>query len=175
MTSAPPGRPYASPYLAGVGVGLALLASFVVLGQGLGASGAFAAAATTAVAAVAPAHAAASPAWRPELELLAGGLLSDWIVLEILGVGIGAFLSAWAAGRLRAETVRGDGMSPNARLAFALMGGVLMGMGARWARGCTSGQALSGGALLSVGSWLFVACAFASGYLAAPLARRLWR
>ena len=175
MPNASPGRPYASPYLAGVGVGLALLASFVILGQGLGASGAFAAAATMAVATVAPAHAAASPAWQPELELLAGGLLSDWIVLEIIGVAIGAFLSAWAAGRLRRETVRGEGVSPRARLVLALVGGVLMGMGARWARGCTSGQALSGGALLSVGSWLFVACAFAAGYLGAPLARRIWR
>ena len=50
-----------------------------------------------------------------------------------------------------------------------------MGLGAVLARGCTSGQALSGGALLSVGSWAFMMAAFAGGYAAAPLFRRLWR
>jgi uncharacterized protein len=52
---------------------------------------------------------------------------------------------------------------------------VLMGVGAKFARGCTSGQALSGGALLSVGSWIFIASCFAAGYVLAPAARRLWR
>ena len=47
--------------------------------------------------------------------------------------------------------------------------------GAKLARGCTSGQALSGGALLSVGSWIFIASCFAAGYALAPIARRLWR
>ena len=57
----------------------------------------------------------------------------------------------------------------------AVSGGVLMGVGAKFARGCTSGQALSGGALLSAGSWIFIAACFATGYLLAPLAKRLWR
>jgi uncharacterized membrane protein YedE/YeeE len=57
----------------------------------------------------------------------------------------------------------------------AIGGGVLMGVGAKLARGCTSGQALSGGALLSVGSWIFIASCFAAGYALAPFARRLWR
>jgi uncharacterized protein len=43
------------------------------------------------------------------------------------------------------------------------------------ARGCTSGQALSGGALLSVGSWVFMLALFAAGFGAARLARKLWR
>ena len=34
--------PYMNPYVAGVGLGLVLLAAFVVMGRGLGASGAFA-------------------------------------------------------------------------------------------------------------------------------------
>jgi hypothetical protein len=49
-----------------------------------------------------------------------------------------------------------------------------MGVGAKLARGCTSGQALTGGALLSVGSWTFIAGAFAAAYVAAFLLRRLW-
>jgi uncharacterized membrane protein YedE/YeeE len=50
-----------------------------------------------------------------------------------------------------------------------------MGLGAVLARGCTSGQALTGGALLSVGSWVFMIAAFAGGYFGAPLLRRVWR
>jgi hypothetical protein len=50
-----------------------------------------------------------------------------------------------------------------------------MGFGAKLARGCTSGQALTGGALLAVGSWVFIASCFGAGYVLAPLARRLWR
>jgi hypothetical protein len=52
---------------------------------------------------------------------------------------------------------------------------MFMGLGAKLARGCTSGQALTGGALLSVGSWIFIAACFATGYVLAPMARRLWR
>ena len=50
-----------------------------------------------------------------------------------------------------------------------------MGAGAVFARGCTSGQALSGGAVLSVGSWIFIAGAFGAAYVTAPLVRRFWR
>jgi uncharacterized membrane protein YedE/YeeE len=50
-----------------------------------------------------------------------------------------------------------------------------MGVGAVLARGCTSGLGLTGGALLSVGSWLFIAAAFAAAYLVSPLMRKTWR
>jgi uncharacterized membrane protein YedE/YeeE len=49
-----------------------------------------------------------------------------------------------------------------------------MGLGAVLARGCTSGQALTGGALLSLGSWVFIVAAFGAAYAVAPLLRRLW-
>jgi hypothetical protein len=55
------------------------------------------------------------------------------------------------------------------------LGGVIMGFAARLARGCTSGQALTGGAVLSLGSWIFMMCVFAGGYLAAPFLKRDWR
>jgi uncharacterized protein len=50
-----------------------------------------------------------------------------------------------------------------------------MGGGAVLARGCTSGLALTGGALLAAGSWLFMFAAFAAGYLVAPLVKKAWR
>jgi len=95
-------------------------------------------------------------------------------VVEIAGVVIGGFLSAWLAGRLGGGVERGPRVSGRARLAYALGGGVAMGIGAKLARGCTSGQALTGGALLSVGSWLFVGGAFAAAYGAAWALRRVW-
>jgi hypothetical protein len=69
---------------------------------------------------------------------------------------------------------RGEGITDRRRLLNALGGGALMGLGAKVARGCTSGQALTGGALLSAGSWLFILAAFGAGYAAAPLFRRQW-
>jgi hypothetical protein len=50
-----------------------------------------------------------------------------------------------------------------------------MGIAAKMARGCTSGQALSGGALLSAGSWAFMLSVFAGGYAAVWFVRRAWR
>jgi len=50
-----------------------------------------------------------------------------------------------------------------------------MGIGAVLARGCTSGLALTGGALLSAGAWLFMIAAFAGAYAFAPFVRRAWR
>ena len=101
--------------------------------------------------------------------------LKDWLVLELVGVTLGGFTSAWLAGRLRISLERGPGIGSRQRIAAAFGGGIFMGLGAKLARGCTSGQALTGGALLSVGSWVFIATCFATGYVLAPLARRLWR
>jgi uncharacterized protein len=164
---------YADPYIAGAGLGLVLLAAFVIMGRGLGASGAFASSAAGITAAVAPARAQASPLFARYLS--GNGPWSEWLLFELLGVVIGGFLSALVAGRLRREVERGPRISRGARLAYAFGGGAAMGLGAVLARGCTSGLALTGGALLSVGSWLFIAAAFAAAYLVAPVMRRAWR
>ena len=165
-------RTYADPYVAGVGLGLVLLASFVLAGRGLGASGAFAAAAATSVQAVAP-DAMRGNAYLMD-HLSAGGPLRDWLVVEMLGVIVGGFVSAKIAGRLALRVERGAHASIRQRLGAAAAGGALMGGGAVLARGCTSGQALTGGAVLSVGAWLFIGGAFATAYLVALLTRRSW-
>lgn len=169
-----PGKAYSDPYLVGVGLGLVLLAAFVVMGRGLGASGAFGATATAVVTEVAPEHAAESTIYGGFVAAGDGSPLRNWLVFEILGVLVGGALSAWAAGRFRISLDRGPRATVGGRVNAALGGGLLMGLGAALARGCTSGQALSGGALLSVGAWLFIATAFAAGYAGAPLFRRLW-
>ena len=166
-------HPYADPYLAGVALGLVLLASFAITGRGLGASGAFAATAAGLTNAVSPARAAASPLWSRYLA--GGGPWREWLLFELVGVVIGGFVSALIAGRLRGTVERGPRISRRARIACAFGGGTLMGFGAILARGCTSGLALTGGALLAVGSWIFIASAFTAAYLFAPLVRKAWR
>ncbi len=166
-------RPYSNPYLAGIGLGLVLLAAFVVMGRGLGASGAFASAAAAASVTAVPDVARESeffarylsPRGKPQL---------DWLLVELIGVTLGGFVSALLAGRLKRAVERGPRITDAARLRLAFGGGTIMGLGAVLARGCTSGQALTGGALLSVGSWLFIGAAFAAAYAAAPLLRRAW-
>jgi len=165
-------RPYADPYLAGVGLGLVLLAAFMLAGRGLGASGAFATVAASSVEIAAPDVAASNGFLAAHLG--AGGPLRDWLVIEMLGVMLGGFLSAALAGRLVVRAERGAHASLGGRLANALAGGVLMGGGAVLARGCTSGQGLTGGALLSAGAWLFIGAAFCAAYFVAFVTRRSW-
>jgi uncharacterized protein len=167
---------YSDPYLAGVGLGLVLLTAYVVVGHGIGASGGFATIVATGTAmTVGTAQASSSPALAPYLMAGLASPLTDWFVLELVGVAIGGFISAWLAGRLHIVTTHGPRISGGQRICAAVAGGMLMGFGAKLARGCTSGQALTGGALLAAGSWIFILTCFASGYLVAPVARRLWQ
>ena len=173
MSASVPPRAYADPYLAGAGLGLVLLAAFVLVGRGLGASGAFASVAAGSVALLAPARAAASPLFA---HFLGGeGPWLEWLSFELIGVAVGAWLSAALAGRLRVAIERGPNLARGPRLTLAFGGGALMAAGAVLARGCTSGQALTGGALLSVGGWLFLGVAFAVAHALAPLLGRTWR
>ena len=162
-----------NPYLGGVALGLVLLATFLVMGKGLGASGATYRAGVWAVNAVAPAHVAANPAMSGLVE--EGSPLKDWLVFEVVGVIIGGVIAAVTSGRFGKEVLRGPTFSKGGRIALAIAGGVLMGFAAKLTRGCTSGQALSGGAVLSVGSWAFMFSVFAGGYAVAWFLRRQWR
>jgi uncharacterized membrane protein YedE/YeeE len=162
-----------NPYVAGVALGLVLLATYVTMGHGIGAASASFRAGVAAVNAVAPAHVQAVPALSSTVGTR--GALDHWIVFEVLGMVLGGAVAAWSAGRLGRELVRGPSFSSGGRVALAILGGVLMGFAARLARGCTSGQALSGGALGSVGAWAFMLSVFAGGYGVAWLARRQWR
>jgi uncharacterized membrane protein YedE/YeeE len=168
-------KPFWNPYLAGIVLGLVLLATFLIMGNGLGASGAANRLAVAAVDKVAPQHAAATPKMR-SLKSKRHGILDNWFIFELLGVFLGGIIGAYTGGRLkRGHVIRGPRISVRSRLFLAVFGGVLMGFAARLARGCTSGQALSGGALLSVGSWAFMLAVFAGGYALALVVRRQWQ
>ncbi|HEX9051796.1 MAG TPA: YeeE/YedE thiosulfate transporter family protein [Anaeromyxobacter sp.] len=164
---------YWNPYAAGVALGGVLLAAYVTMGHGVGASSASFRVGVAAVNAVAPAHVRQVPALSSAVGTR--GALDDWIVFEVIGMVIGGALGAWTAGRFGREVRRGRSFGSGPRIALAVFGGVLMGFAAKLARGCTSGQALSGGALMSVGAWAFMLSVFVGGYGVAWMVRRQWR
>jgi hypothetical protein len=159
-----------NPYVAGLALGLVLLTSFVVFGKGLGASGGAFHLGLAAVEAVAPEHVRANA----YLASNSGDHFENRLVIMVFGVFLGGLVAAYSAGRLRAGVLRGPRFGWRPRLAMALLGGLVMGVAARLALGCTSGQALSGGALLSVGSWVFMMAVFGGGYGLAWFVRRQW-
>ena len=163
-----------NPYLAGLLLGLVLLAAIFVSGRGLGASGAVKSAVIAAVTTAAPAHAKAAPFYSEYAAEHAENPLKQWLVFEVAGVLVGGFLSGVVSRRLTWVTEKGPRATTGLRLAMAAAGGALFGAGAQFARGCTSGAALSGMAVLSSGGFLTMVAIFGSGYLVAYFFRKLW-
>jgi uncharacterized membrane protein YedE/YeeE len=163
-------RGYMNPYLAGIGLGLTLLVSFLVLGAGLGASSGLARIAACAQLCVAKAHTLSSEYFGKWGE----DPMRYYLVFMLVGTFIGGLCSAMLAGRIRLQIERGRQSSVRLRTAFALAGGVMVGFASRLANGCTSGQALSGTALLLTGSFVFLICIFVGGYATAWFFRRQW-
>jgi uncharacterized membrane protein YedE/YeeE len=167
-------KPPMNPYLAGFLLGMVLLATIFVTGRGLGASGAVKSVAVAAVAAVAPAHAAASPFYSTYVGPGKESPLLSWLVFEVAGVLIGAFASGLVSDRLALVTEAGPRVSRGLRWGLAALGGALFGIGAQFARGCTSGAALSGMAVLSTAGFVTMLAIFGTGYAFAWFARGLW-
>lgn len=177
-------QPYWNSYLAGIALGLVLLAAFVFTGRGLGASGAVTRMAAYSIQKV---EASLHGGTRAEESTIAkhntytgqylkgpGDPLDDFLVYMFVGVIIGGFLSGLFARRLGFEVVHGPHSYVGRRLALAATGGFISAIGARLARGCTSGQALTGGATLALGSWVFMLAVFAGGYAIAWFVRKEW-
>jgi len=163
-------KPFMNPYLAGFLLGLTLLVSFIVLGAGLGASNAIARAAAWCGLCVVPDNVLGSKyfgAWG-------GDPMNYYLVYMLVGVLLGGFVSAVINRRVKVMVERGAAFPAGKRLILALLGGILAGFASRLARGCTSGQALTGTALLSTGGVAFLLATFAGGYLMAYFFRRQW-
>ncbi|MEW5798334.1 MAG: YeeE/YedE thiosulfate transporter family protein [Bacteroidota bacterium] len=165
---------YMNPYLAGFLLGLTLLATIVITGRGLGASGALKSAVVATVSTFAPQHAHESKFYSENLKSLHDNPLKAWLVFEVLGVVIGGFLSGVVSDRLNFIMEKGPRITNTMRLGFALIGGLLFGLGAQFARGCTSGAALSGMAVLSTGGIITMMAIFGTGYAVAYFFRKLW-
>lgn len=177
-------RPYWNSYKAGVGLGLVLLLAFVLTGRGLGASGAATRMAAYGVHKVDVAvhggteadHAGAmrENAYARQYINDKGDPLDDFLVYMFFGVIVGGFISGVTDKRLEFGISRGPHTTDKRRIILAILGGFISALGARLARGCTSGQALTGGATLATGSWAFMMAVFAGGYAVAWFMRKEW-
>lgn len=166
-------KPYVHPYKGAILLGLVLFGAFFITGSGLGASGGINRLLVVIEDAFYPDHIDRTA----YLASMAGGEtnpLDSWVVFVTIGLVIGGFTSGLVNGRLNITTNRGPHVPVKVRWVMAFIGGAFMGYGARLARGCTSGQALSGGSVLSVGSWVFMFAVFASAYALAYFVRKLW-
>jgi len=166
-------KPFMNPYLAGIGLGLVLLISYVIMGRGLGASGAFSSLATQFVNVISPEHVSSSSFYSHYLNE-SENPLNNWLVYEIAGVFVGGFISGFLGKRIRKSVDKGPNISNGKRFLFAFLGGIIMGFGSKLARGCTSGQALTGGAVLNLGSWIFMISLFIGAYSVAYFVRKQW-
>jgi uncharacterized membrane protein YedE/YeeE len=86
----------------------------------------------------------------------------------IPGIIIGAFISAITSGQFHVFWVprlwgEAFGYNPIVRIIAALAGGILLGIGARWAGGCASGHGINGSIQLSLASIITVCCFFIGG------------
>jgi uncharacterized membrane protein YedE/YeeE len=167
-------RPYINPYLGGVLLGLVLLSAFYIAGRGLGASGAVKSLTVSAVKTISPRHAENGLYYKEYLDTHPGNPLRNWLIFQTLGVFAGGFLSGALSGRLKFKVEHSPGITSKKRLLLALIGGVLFGLGSEFGRGCTSGSALSGMAVLSLGGIITMMAIFGTGFVLAYFFRKNW-
>ncbi len=166
-------KKYINPYLGGVLLGLLLLLTVYITGRGLGASGALKNAVVASVNEISPAHVKHN-AYYSQFISDDVNPLNNWLVFEVIGVLAGAFISGALSGRLKWKVEHQPGIRWRTRLIFAAAGGMLFGIGSQFARGCTSGAALTGSAVLAAGGILTMMMIFGTGYLFARFFRKLW-
>ncbi len=161
------------PVPAGVAIGIAMIMAFVIAGRGIGASGAMTRFAAWVQHSLFP---AATEQGTYFSRYFADGAhpLFDYGVVLAIGLMMGSFAAALLSGGLSVEVLQGPRSRTSIRLLNSLIGGILIGFAARLARGCTSGQALVGGAELSLGAWSFMMSIFVGGWMAAWFVRKQW-
>ena len=165
---------YMNPYVAGVLLGLLLLLTIFITGRGLGASGAVKSAVVSTVNAVDPGHTSNSKFYEEYLEAHNNSPLKNWLVFEVIGAIIGAFISGLVSNRLKFKLEHSPKSTTKIRIVAALFGGALFGFGSQLGRGCTSGAALSGMAVLSTGGIITMFAIFGGAYMFAYFFRKLW-
>lgn len=161
-----------SPYIAGAGIGIVSCLAFVFADRPLGCSTAFVKARGLIGKLVSAEKTLGMEYYREIVPQV------DWAFMIIPGIIIGAFLSSLLSGTFSVFWVPAlwasvFGTSAVLRVAVALAGGVLLGLGARWAGGCTSGHGISGSIQLSLASMVTAACFFAGGIAVALLLYRV--
>ncbi|MDX2444981.1 MAG: YeeE/YedE thiosulfate transporter family protein [Bacteroidales bacterium] len=164
---------YMNPYLAGILLGLVLLLAMYLSGRGLGASGGIKYCVVSLVGTIDADHVAKSEYYGKYFEAGKKPLI-NWLPFEVMGVLVGGFISGAFSGRLKLKVEKSPKISVRRRLLMAFLGGVFFVYGAQLARGCTSGAALSGMAVLSVAGFVTMVSIFGSAYIFAWFFRKNW-
>jgi uncharacterized protein len=151
-----------SPYVVGIGVGILSWFAFLLSDNTLGASGSYATTAGMLERLFRGSKVKEKTYYKEHPPEIGWG----WMLL--VGIVVGAFISAKLSGDFQLEMVpslweRTVGRSVFIRWSVAFVGGALLGIGSRWADGCTSGHGISGALQLVVSSWLAVICFFVGG------------
>ena len=157
-----------SPYLAGAGIGILIWTAFVLSDHPIGCSTGFSSTAGMIEAGLSGGKSKEMPYYKQFIPGI------DWYFMLIIGIVIGAFVSSYLSGTFAVVAVpsffaAAFGQGVAVRFVIALAGGILIGLGARWAGGCTSGHGISGTLQLALSSWVAAACFFIGGILVAGL------
>ena len=137
---ASPAAAYMNPYVAGVGLGLVLLASFVIMGRGLGATGAFSSFIAWIAQMISPEHVDANTVYSDYLG--DEHPLKAWLVFLVAGAFVGAMISGLMARRFGFAVDKGPRIATAGPRGYAVRGGARGGIGAQIARGGPTGPAL---------------------------------
>jgi len=151
-----------SPYVAGAGIGILVCLAFLLSNRPIGCSSGFVKAGGLIEKTISPTHVEKKEYYREIIPQV------DWAFMLIPGIVIGAFISSILSGQFQlilvpATWIATFGNTPVLRIIVAIIGGILLGFGARWAGGCTSGHGISGSIQLSLASMITAACFFAGG------------
>ncbi len=166
---------YMNPFTAGILLGLLLLLTIFITGRGLGASGAIKSAVVGVQKTVLPdSHTENMLFYQDYSKSHSDNPLKSFLVFEVLGAIIGAFISGVISDRLKFSMEKGNNITTKTRYAMAILGGVLFGFGAQFGRGCTSGAALTGMGIFSTGGILTMFAIFGGAYAFAYFFRKLW-
>jgi uncharacterized membrane protein YedE/YeeE len=157
-----------SPYAVGIGIGVLSWFTWLISQKPIGCSTSFARTAGMIEKLFRGQKAEARPYYQEVRPVV------DWQWMLVLGMIVGALISSLLSGDfswqwIPARWAAAFGTSVPLRLAVALLGGVLLGFGARWAGGCTSGHGISGTMQLAVSSWISAICFFIGGTIMAKL------
>ncbi len=104
--------------------------------------------------------------WKARAGALDASLWRDSVSVMNFAIILGAFLAAAVAGSFRPVW-----RLPLRGIASAVLGGLLLGYGARLAFGCNIGAFFSGIASGSIHGWLWLVCAFAGNWVGIRLRR----
>lgn len=155
-----------SPYVVGIGIGVLSWFTFLISSNALGCSTSFARSAGMIEQLLRGKKVRQKPYYQ-EIEPIV-----DWQWMLVAGMVLGALISSHLSGDFQWQWIppRWEavfGTNRFIRIAVALLGGILLGFGSRWADGCTSGHGISGTMQLAISSWISAICFFIGGVLAA--------